>query len=345
MTTTYKGILLVWSLAPGAGKTTALAQATNNLKDLLWIRNDSKPLRFPPQELGHYQNIKRETHEQLRYQVGEWFCKMLEQQDKARRYQGLVVDTWYWVGECISAMVDKAPGKYRENYSGKPEYKYPQIGSERHRWQAQVLDYATEIFDYIGLSAQSMPIRDNNGVDTGLLMPEARPEVIRAATDIWLLTKGPGESCPTLLVTKQGAKNIIRPGERMRTHTILPERATPLVGEDSVWDMYQRYYDNPIDTHEILLDNEKPNQQELSYIRGIMTPEQRAYYKMAQLIKKQELEASSGSLVDPQELQLINRVRELEAEGQGIMSILTRVNEEMGLSLTPGEVSSRMNGA
>lgn len=343
MTTTYKGILLVWSLAAGAGKTTALAQATNNLKDLLWIRNDSKPLRFPPDALGHYQNIKRETHEQLRYQVGEWFCKMLEVQNRERRYQGLVVDTWYWVGECISAMVDKSPSKYRENYSGKPEYKYPQIGGERHRWQAQVLDYATEIFDYIGLSAQSMPIRDSNGIDTGLLMPEVRPEVIRAATDIWLLTKGPGQYCPTLLVTKQGAKDITQPGRRMETHTILPEKAVPLAGETSVWDIYQRYYDNPIDTHAELLPEEKPNREELSYIRGIMTPEQRTYYKMAQLVKQRELE-STGPLVDQQELDISNRVKELEYEGAGIMIILQKVNEEFGLSLTPGEIGSRMNG-
>lgn len=351
----FKGLLLVWSLgqAGGTGKTKALCQWAENPKELLWIRNDPKPLSFPKEWLGEYHNIKNETNGKLRFEVGEWFCRLLDDVEKrgmktkeGQPLKGIVVDLWYWVGECLCAMVDKAPSKYRENYSGLPQYKYPQIRGEGHIWQARVIDRMTEMFEFVGLSAHSIALRDSNGVPTGIEMPEARPEVLKAATDIWLLKREHGSYCPTILVTKQGAKDILTPGRGIETYTVLPERATPQNGDKSVWDIYERYFENPISLRQPLPE-EIPTQTELSYIKGIMTPDQREFYKIAQLAKKRELESEPEIWIDPQDEEITAKIKELSASGLGPIEIMEFVNkpvEEGGFDAKfgPADIFERM---
>lgn len=92
------------------------------------------------------------------------------------------------------------------------------------------------------------------------------------------------------------------------------------------------------------LPNEMPDSFEMSILTGVMTKEQKAIWQ-ANLKERHQVEQEEMALVSQQEIELVNRIRELESEGLGVMPILHKVNEELGLSLTPGEVSSRMNGA
>lgn len=344
MTRNFKGLLLVWSLgqAGGTGKTKALSQWAEDPKDLLWIRNDPKPLSFPKEWLGEYRNIKDETQGKFRYEVGEWFCRLLDKQEKDKKYRGIVIDLWYWVGECLCAMVDKTPMKYRENYSSKPDYKWPQIKGEGHIWQAKVIDRMTEMFEFVGLSAHSIPMRDSNGIPIGIDMPEVRPEVLKAATDIWLLKREHGSYCPTILVTKQGAKDVLVPGKGIETYTVLPERAVPQNGDKSVWDIYERYYESPISLRQPLPE-EIPTQTELSYIKGIMTPDQLEFYKIAKLVKKRELESVPEMWIDTQEDDIIAKCKQLDSEGLGLIEITDAINSEFQRDFGPGDIQSYMD--
>lgn len=281
----FKGILLTWSLGVGAGKTTLLKEWAYDLKSVLWIRDDPKPLSFNVDHLGKYLNLEAETRGMKRFEIGQWFIDLL---DNASQYDGIVIDTYFYLGECICAMVDKNPTLYRENYSAKPDYKYPQIKGEGHIWHSKVLSRMAEQFKFVGLSTHSREVYNNN-IPTGLYEPKAQSELIKAASDIWLVTRGDGAYCPTVLVSKQGAKDVYT-DRGHRTLTILPEKMSPQNGDLSVWDVYERYYNNPVSTRqESLEDYEKPDNLELSYIKGIMTPDQERLYKLAQLSKEKEL--------------------------------------------------------
>ena len=281
-----RGILLTWSLGVGAGKTTLLKEWAYNLSTILWIRDDPKPLSFDTSLLGAYYNLETETRGMKRYEIGQWFIGLL---DKHSNLNGIVVDTYHYIGECICAMVDKNPTDYRENISAKPEYKYPQIKGEGHIWHSKILARMAEQFIFVGLSTHSKSVYDNAGLPTGLYEPKAQPELIRAASDIWLVTRGDGAYCPTALVSKQGAKDI-QTDRGHRTATILPEKLSPRDGDISLWDIYERYYNNPVSTREgELQPYEILDPVELSYTKGIMTPDQKRLYDIQLEIKLNEI--------------------------------------------------------
>lgn len=88
---------------------------------------------------------------------------------------------------------------------------------------------------------------------------------------------------------------------------------------------------------------EKPKQSEIDSFSNELTREQLDIVRMALRAQEREESLVSSQEVDRQKT-IDSRVKELESEGKNIMAIMQTINEEMGLSLTPGEVSSRMNG-
>lgn len=344
----YRGILLVWSLGEGEGKTTVLKEWSYDLSKVVWIRDDPKPLNFDTEKLGVYLHLEKETRGMKRYEIGHWFINLLDKVEN-KGYDGIVIDTCYYLGECICAMVDKNPGIYRENFSAMPEYKYPQIKGEGHIWHSKVLGRMAEKFKFVGLATHSMPKYDSAGVETGLSIPRVRPEVLKAASDIWLITPSDdGNYCPTALITKQSPKSMSTDkGER--TLTILPKKVKPFNGELSLWDCYHRYYDSPISYSEKLEDYEIPSVEEMSFISGNMTPDQKRIYNLAVEVKKKELEGMEKLLQQQKEEQMKFITEAVKESGEVlppliIPKIITKVQEQYP-NITEKDLSEMLKGA
>lgn len=110
---------------------------------------------------------------------------------------------------------------------------------------------------------------------------------------IWL-RRNPIAKVPIMLFLKR--PNLPQKSStKMKFVDFVPEKITPTKDDDSIWDALERYEKKPIENRDRTPD-EIPTVQELAFIQGTLSPEQRAYVKEMVKYQRQELDEVLGKL-------------------------------------------------
>lgn len=340
MTLRYSGIVNICGEAD-TGKTICSLQVTHPGK-IAFFHDDVKSPPIPPESFGLFVDLVQETKKLKLLEFREYVLGRLKD-IKPGAFEAIVFDTWARFGLSLRQYAMANPNEFREGstFSKLGSAKGGEMWNEAHRYEAQVISDLAKLASFVGLVTHLKDAYEG-GAKTGQKRPDAGKAFDRVCNfRIWLRSN-PESGVPIALVLKRLNESMVT-DRGLEVVNVLPWKLTPTSEDGSVWDIIDRYRTNPFGNRSSM-PHEMPDSFEMSILTGVMTKEQRQIWQ-ANLREKHAVEQEEMALVSQQEMELTSRIRELEAEGLGIMVVMQRVNEEMGLSLTPGEVSSRMNGA
>lgn len=348
MTTRINGICNIIG-EPDTGKTICALQVAHPSK-IAYFHDDVKSPPVAPESFGKFYDlvqVKQEGNKGLKLLEFREYVLNLIKHIKPGQYEAIIFDTWARFGLSLRQYAISNPAEFREltTFSKLGSAKGGEMWNEAHRYEAQVISDLAKLAPFVGLVTH-LKDQYEGGAKTGQKRPDAGKAFDRVCNfRIWLRSN-PDSGVPIALVLKRLNESVVT-DRGLEVVNVLPWKLTPTSEDGSVWDVIDRYRTNPFGNRSAM-PHELPDSFEMSILTGVMTKEQRQIWQ-ANLKERHLVEQEEMALVSSEELQVTQRVRELEMElGRDVMKILMVVNkerQEVGLEgLTPGEVSSRMNG-
>lgn len=339
MTLRYSGIVSICG-EPDVGKTICALQVTHPSK-IAYFHDDIKSPPIPPSQFGLFIDLVQETKKLKLLEFREYVLGRLKDIQPGK-FEAIIFDTWARFGLSLRQYAITNPNEFREpgTFSKLGSAKGGEMWNEAHRYEAQVISDLARLAPFVGLVTHLKDAYEG-GAKTGQKRPDAGKAFDRVCNFRVWLRSNPSSGVPIALVLKRLNESQVT-DRGLEVVNVLPWKLTPSSEDGSIWDIIDRYRQQPFGNRSAL-PHEMPDNFEMSILTGVMTKEQKAIWQ-ANLKERHQVEQEEMALVTQEEMELTGRIRELESGGLGIIPILMKVNEELGLSLTPGEVSSRMNG-
>lgn len=334
----YKGIVHITG-DPDVGKTIAVLQAIHP-KKTAFFHDDVKVPPVEPKDFGLFVDLVQEAKGLKLLEFRQFVLEKYLFKIKKDQYEAIVFDTWARFGLSLRQYAILNPNEFREpqTFSKLGSAKGGEMWNEAHRYEALIISELAKLAPFVGLVTHLKDAYEG-GAKTGQKRPDTGKAFDRVCNfRIWL-RHNPNSGVPIALVLKR--LNEARVTENgLEVTNILPWKLTPKNGDNSVWDVIDRYRLSPFGNRQPMPD-ETPDSFEMSILTGTMTKEQREIWQ-ANLKDKQVADREEVELLAGQD-QVINlKVKELAAAGLGPIEIMELVNSEFSAGLGPADIMERM---
>jgi hypothetical protein len=274
------------------GKTLASIGACHP-KRIAFFHNDVKSPGLSPDSFGLYVDLASMNLTYL--QTMEHVLSLIEG-IKPGEFDGIIFDTWSRIGAALISYGKLNATKFRENQtmSAGQVYRWGQEWQEGRWYEASVISKLNQLAPYVCLVTH---LSDHylSGVKTGKEVPDCSETLDRVCNLRLWLRHNRDSGVPVALVLKRPSlTRITETG--LEVVNYLPRKLKPLPGEKSIWDIMDRYRENPIDTH-IPTEDEEPNEFELSILDGVLTGDQKEVWQ-ANLREKEQQAKVERELLD-----------------------------------------------
>lgn len=278
----------------GTGKTEFALQAGDLTKTCLldddikgrstWQEVNEK-LKSSGKKFGYYVDIIEELKGTFVFH--DRYHRLKELVDKLDEFEVIIVDTWSLWSKACRDYAKFHPDEFRKampNRSGQPMYRSTnsqimqgEISQDGRELEAVFINTLRAKCDTLFLVTHLKPYYHNN-INTGKEVPDANKILDRVCQfRIWI-RQNPKSAVPVGLVLKRPALREIGDDGRMKTVNFLPQKLTPTEEDESLWDVIQRYADNPMGNR-APTEDETPSPQEMSILEGTLTDEQKLIYQ------------------------------------------------------------------
>lgn len=168
--------------------------------------------------------------------------------------------------------------------------------SETHRVESDVISALSRKCNALFLITHIKP-QIKAGIKTGTFEPDCGKSFDRVCNMRLWLRHNPESGVPIALVLKRLGK-VVLTKEGVKPVNVLPRKLVPLNEDSSVWDVINRYWDNPVGNREPTED-EVPTDFELSILDGVLTDSQKEMWQ-AELREKERQEKEEAALFEAQ---------------------------------------------
>jgi hypothetical protein len=299
------------------GKTTAALSCGVPPKDIAFFDSDVKGISTAQEleeagtPLGMYVNLTELSKGRTQYELHIEIMKHLSD-IKVNQFKAIIFDTWTDISNTMHSYVMRNPKEFRapEEWAKLGSIKGAQQWQSTRVLEAQIINELLMKVPTVILVTHLKDFYLNQVKVPGKQVPACSSVlsgVCRAR--FWLRKSTDGNPVPTVLVFKQMDKKVFVPGRGIITTAVLPQRMEPQQGENSVWDMVRRYWNDPLDTRD-LLPEEKPSAYELSIISNALSEDQK---KMLEALLSSGLAGEVEEELDEDD---VIRVSELKNKGK-----------------------------
>jgi len=254
MTKILSGIFL-WTGDYGVGKTTACLECGADPERIMFIDADVKgnktvqDIKDAGYNFGKFVNlvemVNRYDHPWQAYpDIFTMFRDM-----KAEDFDVVIIDPETIFYEIIREYVRHNQQEFDSMKAWKKSrgsgFKFYEGKISRHARKTEqfLLNLISSRVKAIHMTAHLKDKYDSNVV-VGKI-PEVSKMIRRTANMICWLQHNPDHTTPIMLFVKQYGKKVLVKGKGMRTKNITPRKAVPRENEYSVWDVIDRYLENP----------------------------------------------------------------------------------------------------
>lgn len=304
---------------PDSGKTSAALELAAD-PSVTWFLDDDVKGRATVQQLlasgvqfGRYDDLVALGRGKREIEFHEACLRLLDQV-RPGEFQAIVWDTWSRFAKTCHDWVLAHPQQFRASWSSMGQIKGAQQWLEARRYEAELLHRLAELAETVVIVTH---LKDHtlSGIRTGKQVPDSSIALQRVATlRLWLI-RNPAGGTPLALVLKRMDKKVVENG-RLYTIPVLPPKLTPQPSERSIWDVVARYWQNPVGNRP-LRPEERPDEYELSIIRGTLTPDQQRVFE---LLLKSGL-AEPEAVAEPDDL--AQQARTMRDAGKPLPEIAT----------------------
>ncbi len=241
MTLRYQGITH-FTGDPDSGKTIAMLQVAHPSK-IAFFHDDVKVPPVKPSDFGLFVDLVQETKGLTLLKFREFVLQKLYKL-KPNQFEAIIFDTWARFGLSLKQYAILNPGEFREmsTFSKLGAAKGGEMWAEAHRYEALVISELAKIAPFVGLVTHLKDAYEG-GAKTGRKIPDAGKSFDRVCNFRVWLRHNPDSGVPIGLVLKR--LNESKVTERgLEVVNILPWKLVPKNGEDSVWDVVERYRAN-----------------------------------------------------------------------------------------------------
>lgn len=323
----YSGIVHVTG-SKGSGKTTLCLQVAP-LKQIALFHSDVKYPGIDPKEFGLFVDLQKLSEGKKLFELRQAVLDKLNS-IKPGQYSAIVFDTWPRIGEAFRNWIIAHPNEIREKDAFVMRHNAQVVGSQTwkdaYEYEAHIIWKIHSLTGngFLGLITHTKE-ESQGGAKTGRDIPDASRILYQVANwQVWLIRNGHG--LPTVVSMKPLGEAKVKDG-RYQMVNVLPDRFDCLPDDESVWDAIDRYRVNPFGNR-TASDDEKPNEFELSIIRGTLTKEQKqiwqANLKAREVEEIADIQIDDASLTDEQ----IDLIRRLRADDESSLKIVKALNEQ-----------------
>ena len=325
---------------PDSGKTIAMLQVAHPSK-IAFFHDDVKVPPVKPSDFGLFVDLVQEAKGLTLLKFRQFVLDKLYTL-KPGKFEAIIFDTWARFGLSLRQYAILNPAEFREmsTFSKLGSAKGGEMWAEAHRYEALVISELAKIAPFVGLVTHLKDIYEA-GARTGGKKPDAGKSFDRVCNFRVWLRHNPDSGVPIGLVLKR--LNESKVTERgLEVVNILPWKLVPKNGENSVWDVVERYRGNPFGNRQPMPD-ETPDPFEMSILTGVMTKEQRQIWQ-ANLKEKFIMEREEVALLDSQEDAILAKVKELVGNpDNGPIEIMDAINAEFQKDFGIGDIQGYMD--
>jgi len=267
------------------GKTTFCLECGCDPQNIILIDADIKGKGTVQQMLadgipiGHYEDWTKATKDLKELAVYEYGLKLIDS-IKPGQYEAIIWDTWSSYSKTMKAEISAHPKKYRDNWSAMGTIKGAEENTAANDLEAKIIADLLDKTKMLLLTTHLKPYYINNRRIEGKFVPDCKQSLVtKSRLRLWLRRNPSGRPVPIGLVLKRIDKKIIMDG-RVRTVNVLPQRLVPNSDESSLWDVIERYYNEPWGDR-ALTGEDALNEYELSILDGTLTTDQKLAMRMA----------------------------------------------------------------
>lgn len=208
----------------------------------------------------------------------------------------------------ISAQMGKGEKKGAAHYAQQwGEGRY-QIG--------EILNILNERFESVVLVTH-LKNHYQSGEETGREIPDSTKVLDKACNARFWLRSNPESGVPVILALKRPAITKVVEG-KLKVVNTFPRKITPQPNEESIWDCFDRYLNDPIGNRSPR-DDEQPSAFEMSILDGILTEDQKEIWRA-------NLEAPFDQFARQDTID--ERIRVLGGERYNTFEIIDMIKEE-----------------
>lgn len=245
---------------------------------------------------------------------------------KENEFDVLVWDTWTEFAATTYDYVAAYPDRFRDNdqWAAMGKIRKGEEYKEARFYEAELIANVQRKAPLVILVSHLKNLYVNNA-PTGKEVPAVSKAVDRVCNLRLWFRHNPTGGVPVALVLKNFDRKVYDAEQkRLRTVRILPTRMTPMPGDQSVWDIINRYYDSPIGLREPL-PHEIPDDFENSIVEGTLTEDQRLSWLYA--IKQERQREEEELLVSLAENK--EKAADMKEEGKS----LSEIAQELGVTI------------
>lgn len=253
--------------------------------------------------------------------------------------QVIIFDTWgKRIGPALQYWGKLHYKDFRESATlSVGDYLYGQMWGEAYLYESSVISDISKKFKSVVLISH---LKDHfeGGVKTGKFEPMAGKDIPRVANFRVWLKRNPNSGVPIGLVHKP--ISVTKFGEKgLEVINLLPRRLCAKENEYSVWDIIERYRQEPFGNRKPLPE-EEPTEFEASILDGILTEEQKEIWR-ANLLEKQRQEKEEALFLKNEEDEIKERIKALFAEGKNIVEVTKKINEDFQKNFNFSDINAR----
>ena len=289
------------------GKTTTALQNAHPSKTV-YFHDDVKLPPVFPSDFGLFVDCVREAQGLKLLEFRQFLLKKLAG-IKPGQFDAIVFDTWSRAGLAFRQYAVLNPKEFREveTFSKLGSAKGGEQWGEANRYEAEIISQLSQLAPFVCLVAH---LKDHyeGGVRSGKQVPDSGKVLNRVCNFRVWLKHNPNSGVPIGLVLKRlSAAKIAENG--LEVVNVLPWKLVPTSDEKSIWDIVERYRQNPYGNRAPTAD-EMPDDFELSILTGVMTNEQKEIWK-ANLKDREDAEKEARELLTGQENEIKLKIREM----------------------------------
>lgn len=333
--------LIVITGEPGSGKTHASIFSNYGhgpkLSEIAYFHDDNKLPPYPFEEFGSHLAMDSDKIKLFEFgrEIDKWLSSL-----SPRKIKHVVFDTWAKYEEYILNYTVNNGKKFRESEAYIMKHEAKVIGAQNWR-EAYNREgkIASDIAKKFGCLMIISHITEDSraGAKTTKMVEVIKSRTWNTAANarLWLVrTNG---KIPAVLVKKKFDKSSIVNG-RPKTVNFLPDRLTPQDEDNSIWDMINRYWHNPVDGRRLESDELPINDEELAIIRDTWTSQQYEIWK----VEKETKDRNETQAELDKDRMVIQKIKELSSMPPP--AIKHQIKEEFGRDIALPEIIQVING-
>ena len=318
----YDGMLVQVTGEPGTGKSRLALRTGAKISETAMLNADTKralvnQIIKSGGKFGYYKDVLKETKGMKELQVFDFYLECLEEIEAlpVENRKVLIFDPWELFEATLKPHVEKNSKKYKDFWSTMGAFKGPQQWNVSHELSARILSRCLGMSKIVILTSH-LKRAYRGGVEVpGKSRPDNKKAIVKA-TDLRLWLRPNTIAIPVALVLKSGMMRVVmNEDESLDMLNVLPRKLTPQQGDEEIWDIIIRYWNEPFGTREPL-NYERPDAFETSILEGTLTDEQKYAWKQAMKMKTAEdLE------LENEQVELVKRAVVLKGEGMSYLQI------------------------